>query len=124
MSQFSEREIAYINTQRLGRLATIGSDGAPHVVPNSVRYNPELDTIDLGGLDMSHTKKWHDVARENRVAVVIDDVLPPWRPRGVEVRGTAEQVMTGGEVFGSHFRPEMIRIHPTRVISWGVEEQG
>ncbi len=48
------------------------------------------------------------------MAVVIDDVLPPWRPRGIEVRGRAEIVQ----------RPEVvIRIHPTRIVSWGLESE-
>jgi pyridoxamine 5'-phosphate oxidase family protein len=123
MASFTEAQIQYIQSQRLGRLATLGPDGAPHVVPNSVRYNPELGTLDLGGLNLGKTRKWRDVARDPRVAVVIDDVLPPWIPRGVEVRGRAEQVPQGGEIFGPHFGPEMIRIRPDKIVSWGLGEK-
>ncbi len=122
MASFSDQEIQYIQSQRLGRLATLGPDGAPHVVPNSVRYNPELGTLDLGGRDLSQTRKWRDIARDPRVAIVIDDVLPPWVPRGVEVRGRAEQIAQGGtEAFGPHFAPAMIRIHPEKIVSWGLD---
>jgi nitroimidazol reductase NimA-like FMN-containing flavoprotein (pyridoxamine 5'-phosphate oxidase superfamily) len=39
MSSFTPDEIAYLQSQRLGRLATVGPDGQPHVVPVSFRYN-------------------------------------------------------------------------------------
>ena len=50
-------------------------------------YNPELDTIDVGGSDLART--WfRDVARSGRAAIVIDDLASTnrWRPRAVEVR--------------------------------------
>lgn len=91
MSPFSEAELEYLTGERrLGRLATVGPDGMPHVAPVGWSYNAELGTIEIGGLDFARTKKFRDVARNGRAAIVIDDVLPPWRPRGVEVRGEAE----------------------------------
>ena len=50
MSRFSSAEVNYLRSQILGRLATVGPDGRPHVVPVGFRYNPDLDTIDIGGL--------------------------------------------------------------------------
>jgi nitroimidazol reductase NimA-like FMN-containing flavoprotein (pyridoxamine 5'-phosphate oxidase superfamily) len=41
MSVFTDAEIEYLESQRLGRLATVGHNGTPHVVPNAFRYNPE-----------------------------------------------------------------------------------
>ena len=93
------------------------------MVPNSVRYNPETGTLDLGGLQISKTRKWRDIERDPRVAVVIDDVLPPWRTRAIEVRGRAEHVAQGGKVFGEHFGEEMIRVYPEKIISWGLENR-
>lgn len=121
MSNFTAKEIAYLQGQRLGRLATVSANGEPHVVPNSFRHNAELDTIDIGGLNTANTKKYRDAAKQGRAALVIDDVLPPWQPRGIEIRGQAEVVPTGGQVFGNNFAPEIIRIYPTRIISWGLE---
>ena len=43
---FTERELAYIAAQRLGRLATIQPSGAPQVNPASCYYNPATGTID------------------------------------------------------------------------------
>jgi pyridoxamine 5'-phosphate oxidase family protein len=123
MSAFTETELAYLLTEfdhlvtkrRLARVATVGKDGTPHVVPVGWSYNAEHDTIDIGGFDNELTKKFRDVARSGRAAVVVDDLAStdPWRPRGVEVRGRAETVHDG--------RP-LIRIHPDRVVSWGIDE--
>jgi hypothetical protein len=49
MNRFTPQEIDYLQSQRLGRMATLDSKGDLHVVPLSFRYNPEEDTIDLGG---------------------------------------------------------------------------
>ncbi len=112
MSHFSDAEIAYMQSQRLGRLATVNQAGEPHVVPVTFRYNAELDVVDIGGHGMSRSKKFRDVLLNANVAFVIDDVLPPWQPRFLEIRGKAEQVLEGGQSFGSGFAPEMIRIFP------------
>ena len=115
MSAFSEAELAYLNGgRRLGRVATVGKDGTPHVVPVGWSYNPKHDTIDVGGHDFERTKKFRDVARSGRAAIVVDDLasVDPWRPRAVEVRGRAEAVREP--------RP-LIRIHPDRVLSWGLD---
>ncbi len=113
MSNFSRDEIEYLQSGLLGRLATVGRDGTPHIAPVGIfSYNAELDTIDIGGHAMASTKKFRDVARSRRAAFVVDDVLqPPWRPRGIELRGRAEAV--------DGPRP-LIRIHPQRIVSWGI----
>lgn len=122
MSHFTPTEIEYLNSQRLGRLATIGVSGEPHVVPTSFRYNPELDTIDIGGHGISKSKKYRDVQRGSRVAFVVDDVqLQPWQAHGIEVRGHAEVLPTGGKQIMQDFDPEIIRIHLSRIISWGID---
>jgi pyridoxamine 5'-phosphate oxidase family protein len=117
MGKFSERELDYLRGERrLARIATVGKDGTPHVVPVGWRYNADQETIDVGGVDFAKTKKFRDVKRNGRAAIVIDDLAStdPWVPRGVEVRGNAEAV--NGD------RP-MIRIHPERVVSWGIESR-
>ncbi len=121
MSAFTSAEIEYFKIQRLGRLATVSAAGDPHVVPVGFRYNVELDTIDIGGHNIGRSVKFRNVARDGRVAFVVDDVLPPWKPRGIEVRGRAEALPTGGQEIMSGFDPEMIRIFPTRIIAWGIE---
>jgi pyridoxamine 5'-phosphate oxidase family protein len=121
MSVFTDLEIEYLAGQRLGRIATVGPDGQPHVVPTSFRYNAEHDAIDVGGLRMSQTKKLRDVARTGRASIVVDDVLPPWQPRMIEVRGTAEVVPSGGKAFGERFEDTIVRIRPARIVAFGID---
>ena len=124
MSVFTDAELDYLAGQQLGRIATVGADGQPHVVPTSFRYNSEQDAIDVGGMRMSQTKKVRDVRRGGRASIVIDDVLPPWQPRMIEIRGTAEVLPAGGKAFGKNFEDTIVRIHPTRDIAFGIESAG
>jgi pyridoxamine 5'-phosphate oxidase family protein len=121
MSAFTDLEIEYMGGQRLGRIATVGADGQPHVVPTTFRYNAEQDAIDVGGMRMSQTKKTRDVQRTGRASIVIDDVLPPWQPRMIEVRGTAEVLPAGGKAFGDNFEDTIVRIRPARIIAFGID---
>jgi pyridoxamine 5'-phosphate oxidase family protein len=119
MSAFTQDEAEYLRErrpERLARIATVGKDGTPHVVPVGWRFNRELDTIDIGGMSLARTKKFKDVRRTGRASIVIDDLasIDPWQPRGIEVRGRAEAL--DGD------RPQ-IRIQPERVISWGLESK-
>jgi pyridoxamine 5'-phosphate oxidase family protein len=121
MSAFTEKEIEYLSEQRLGRLATVDAEGNPHVVPVAFRYNGDLDAVDIGGHSFARSKKFRDVGKTGRAAFVVDDVLPPWRARGVEVRGKAEVRSEGGKEIMGDFAEEMIRIYPGRIVSWGVD---
>ena len=121
MSTFTEKEIEYLRGQRLGRLATVGGDSSPHVVPVGFRLGPEDEVIEIGGHGLKGSKKWRDLEANPRVAFVIDDLerVDPWTPRGIEVRGRAERYEEGGESFGSGWGAEWIRILPERIVSWG-----
>jgi len=114
MSVFRAAELAYLTGgKQLGRLATVGADGTPHVVPVAWIYNAVRDTIDIGGSDLAETKKFRDVARSGRAAIVVDDVGDgeDWQPRGIEVRGRGEAIA---------MPTPLIRIHPERIVSWGL----
>ena len=121
MSAFTPTEIEYLQGQQLGRLATVNESGEPHVVPVGFRHNAELDTIDIGGHNLGKSKKFRDAARIGRAAFVVDDVLPPWQARGVEVRGRAEVFEEGGEGVNPDFGTELIRLHPSRIVGWGID---
>jgi pyridoxamine 5'-phosphate oxidase family protein len=120
----TEAELAYLAGQTLGRLATVSADGAPQNNPVSFRYNAEHGTIDIGGLAMGNTRKFRNVQATGRAAFVVDDIASrsPWRVRGVEIRGDAE-ALVDQEPPGPHFSRELIRIHPRRVISWGLDPE-
>jgi pyridoxamine 5'-phosphate oxidase family protein len=114
MSVFTADELGFLRggERRLARIATVGKNGMPHVTPVGWSYNAEFDTIDIGGNDLTRTKKYKDVARTGKAALVIDEVLPPWRPRGVEVRGEVELLEEPGA---------LMRVRPRRIVSWGLE---
>ena len=84
------------------------------MVPVAWIYNAARDTIDVGGQELEHTKKFRDVARTGRAAIVIDDLAStdPWHPRGIEIRGRGEAIA---------LPTALIRIHPERIVSWGIE---
>ncbi|MFD7630614.1 PPOX class F420-dependent oxidoreductase [Streptomyces sp. NPDC059851] len=118
---FSEAELAYLRSQRLGRLATVDAQGQPQA--NPVGFFPQEDgTVLVGGLDMGATKKWRNLQGNPRLALVVDDLVStrPWRVRGIEIRGHAT-LEVGPHTLGPHFSPEVIRIHPDRVLSWGLD---
>jgi pyridoxamine 5'-phosphate oxidase family protein len=114
MSLFTQAELAYLREKRLAHLATVGADGTPHIAPVGMwSLDPDGQAIEVTGHDFAATKKFRDVARTGRAALVIDDVLPPWQPRGIEVRGPAEAV--------AHPQPH-IRIRPRRIVGWGLDD--
>jgi pyridoxamine 5'-phosphate oxidase family protein len=126
MSAFTDAEIEYLNEQKLGRLATVDSKGEPYVVPVGFLYNPELGTIDIAGRNLGESLKFRHVAQSGRAAFVVDDVLPPWQPRGVRIRGNAEALSDESRPFVAPWGarvPDLIRITPTHITSWGLESQ-
>src|SRR3954471_13587775 len=115
MSAVTEAARAYMaGGRQLGRLATGGDDGTPHVVPVAWIYNAARDTIDVGGHEPELTKQVRDGYRSGRAAIVIDDLgdTEEWHPRGIEVRGRGEAIA---------LPTPLIRIHPERIVSWGIE---
>src|SRR5687768_5466463 len=126
MSSFTPQETAYLQSQLLGRIATIGTDGDPHVVPVGFSYNADLDTIDIGGHGIAQSKKYRDIARTGRAAFVVDDLVSvdPWTPRMLAVRGRAEVLSSGGQAIMPDFAPELIRIFPSWIASFGINASG
>jgi pyridoxamine 5'-phosphate oxidase family protein len=116
----TDAEIDYLHTQQLGRLATIQPDGSPQVKPVGFGYNAELGTIDVTGFNLTSSQKFRNVSRNGQAALVIDDIVStdPWRVRFLEIRGRAEAIAAPG---GPGDSP-VIRIRPSRVLSFGVEE--
>lgn len=136
MRTFTDAEIEYLNRGPLqgllGRLATVGPDGGPHVTPLGVLYDPEAQAIVIGGsagTDMAASKKFRDARRHPDVAVVVDDVatIDPWTPRGIEIRGRAETFTEGGQQVGNRldpgfpWDPAWILIRPRRILAWGID---
>ena len=125
MTPFTPAELAYLRDQKLGRLATVGPDGAPQVRPVAFAVDEESGAIDVGGYRNPASQKWRNVVRHRHAAIVVDDVVPPWQPRALEVRGRAEVLPdAAGDGIVPGAPPGVIRIHPTRILAFGIEEGG
>ncbi len=113
---FTEKEIEYLKSQRLGRLATVSKNGQPDVVP--VGFQLDGNTIWVGSGTQEiffRGKKYLNVSKGNqKVAFVVDDLesIQPWKPRTIKIYGTAEVVDHSG-MFGPG---KYIKITPK--ISW------
>jgi pyridoxamine 5'-phosphate oxidase family protein len=122
--RLTDLQLTYLRSQLLGRLATVDPDGAPQNNPVGFRID-EVDgehRILVGGARMGASRKFRNVQRNPRVAFVVDDLasVRPWRPRMVEIRGTAE-ALEDVEPFGPGYSPETIRITPEKVFAFGLE---
>jgi pyridoxamine 5'-phosphate oxidase family protein len=117
-----EFERDYLASEPIGRLATVSDDGFPQVNPVGFSYNETTGTIDIGGRAMGGTRKFGNVRATGVAALVVDDVVSrdPWTVRGVEIRGRAEAI-SGIDPISAYASGEIIRIHPSRVISWGLD---
>lgn len=115
-------QVTYLTSQRLGRLATVDPRGAPQNNPVSFGYNQALGTIDIGGYAMASSRKFRNLADNDRVAFVVDDIasVDPWRVRCLEIRGHAEAIVDPVDSHAQTSGP-IIRIHPERIICFGVE---
>ena len=128
MSVFTEEEIEYLQSQALARIATVGPDGHPHVIPVTFRFNEELDTIDIGGIAFGEGKKWRDAKQNPKVTFLLDDTFGSGKDRqarALEVRGQAELHETGGNEINPrfpNFAPQFFRIRPKRIVSWGLND--
>ncbi|MGV9772121.1 PPOX class F420-dependent oxidoreductase [Streptosporangium sp. NPDC003464] len=65
---FTQEELDYLASQRLGRLATIDPGGVLQNSPTAFSYNPETGTIDIHGRAMGTTKKFRNVRAGGQVA--------------------------------------------------------
>ena len=123
---FKPHEIDFMRNADLGRLATVQPNGTPQVSPVGFTYNEALGTIDIAGYRMSESQKFRNIAHNDKVAFVVDDIASrdPWRVRCLEIRGTAEQAKVAVSVgaAGDELDTAIIRITPRRIISFGIDD--
>jgi pyridoxamine 5'-phosphate oxidase family protein len=115
---FSEREIAYLRSQRLGRIATTSEDQQPDVAPVGFEFDGTYFYV--GGINLLTTLKYKNIQKNPKVALVIDDLesLSPWKPRGVKIHGIADLTRRTGYVGAATY----IRIKPKEKWGWGIDE--
>lgn len=127
----------FLGAQRTCRVATVSPDGRPHVGALWFLW----DGTSLWLYSIVRSRRWADLRRDPRVAVVVDDGTEYGELRGVELSGTVEFVgeapRTGGphpdlEVverlfaaknFGLESMPHdgrhaWLRLTPDSVVSW------
>jgi pyridoxamine 5'-phosphate oxidase family protein len=96
-----EAELSFLRSQRIGRLATVGPSGFPHVMP--VMY----EVLEDGSLEFDADGiKLRNLTAEPRAALVVDAMGPK---RGVSIQGVASLV--------GH---ERARLRPRWSFSWGL----
>jgi len=108
---FTEDEVAFLTQSRLARVATASREGQPHVVP--VVYEFDGIAFYFAGWNLEKSLKFRNLLENEKVALVIDDVVTvsPWRPRGLEVRGVAEMGKEGDRSY--------VKVTPLVKRSWG-----
>lgn len=71
---------------------------------------------------MAASQKFRNIRRTGRAVLVVDDIAStdPWRVRFLEIRGTVDAIAAPGGSAGLSAEA-LIRIHPTRILSSGIE---
>lgn len=118
---FTGREMDYLRSQPLARLATVAADGQPDNA--AIGFEVADDGVfTIGGMDIAASRKGRNVWSGNpRVALIVDDLasVQPWRPRGIRVYGRAELLEASGDPPHGGY----LRITPEISWSWGIEPQ-
>jgi pyridoxamine 5'-phosphate oxidase family protein len=120
----TDAERRFLANQPRGHLATIGPDGTPQVKPVGFTYNAALGSIDIAGFNMGGSAKYRNIRSNPRVAFVVDEMTEESMEGAhfLEIRGTAEAVIDRASADG-HLAPEIIRIHPRRVLAYNVDRE-
>lgn len=100
-ASLAEAELEFLRSQRIGRLATVGPTGQPHVMPVMYQVTAEGTLeFDADGI------KLRNLTAEPRVAFVVDAMGPR---RGLAIQGVASVI--------GH---ERARLQPHQTFSWGL----
>ena len=117
---FTEDEIEYLRSLGIGRIATVGPDGQPDVVPVAVEFDGTFLWVGGVGESVLRTRKLRNVAAgRDQVAVVVDDVVSfdPFITRSIRVYGRAAGPIERSGMVGPGY---FLRITPTVSWSWNM----
>jgi coenzyme F420-0:L-glutamate ligase / coenzyme F420-1:gamma-L-glutamate ligase len=145
MPPFTPEQLAFIQSQRVGRLATADAQGKPHVVPVCYACDGASLYIALDAkpkrVAAARLRRVRNILENPQVALVIDSYSDDWQALAfVLVSGTAALLATGE---GEHARAiELLRarypqyarmpietqpaiaIRPASVVAWGKLQAG
>jgi pyridoxamine 5'-phosphate oxidase family protein len=117
---FTDEEIAYLRSQPLARVATIGPEAQPDVVPLAFEFDGTHLWVGGAGESVLRTRKIRNVAAgQHRIALVVDDLvsLEPFIARGIRVYGTADGPVERTGMMGPGI---FLRITPEISWSWNL----
>jgi pyridoxamine 5'-phosphate oxidase family protein len=117
---FTDEEIAYLRSQPLARVATIGPEAQPDVVPLAFEFDGTHLWVGGAGESVLRTRKIRNVtAGQHRIALVVDDLvsLEPFIARGIRVYGTADGPVERTGMMGPGI---FLRITPEISWSWNL----
>jgi pyridoxamine 5'-phosphate oxidase family protein len=117
---FTEEEIEYLRSQSLARVATVGVDGQPDVVPLAFEFDGTAFWVGGSGAAVLDTRKFRNIcAGQQRVALVVDDFVSfdPFVARGIRVYGLADPPVERAGMVGPGI---YARITPTVSWSWNM----
>jgi pyridoxamine 5'-phosphate oxidase family protein len=117
---FTDAEIAYLRSQPLARLASVGSKGQPDVVPVALEYEGPHLWIGGVGSEFLETRKVRNIRAGRRMIAVVADDMPsidPFIARGIRIYARAEDPIERVGMMGPGF---YVRIVPTVSWSWNL----
>jgi nitroimidazol reductase NimA-like FMN-containing flavoprotein (pyridoxamine 5'-phosphate oxidase superfamily) len=137
-----EERDEFLAMERTCRVATVKSDGAPHVSALWFVWDGEA----LWLTSIVKSQRWTDIEREQRVSVLVDTGRDFGELRGVEISGTAqsvgevprtgephEELVEPERLFGDKYaagkfahdgRHAWLRIVPEKIVSWDFRKMG
>lgn len=133
----------FLTTRRTCRVGTVSAGGAPHVSALWFTW----DGVSLWLYSVVRSRRWADLCRDPRVAVVVDTGEEYEELRGVELSGTVEfvgEVPRVGELCAELDVPETlfarknlgleemphdgrhawVRLTPEKIVSWDFRKLG
>lgn len=134
MHKFSRKERAFLELQRVGRMAQMGEDGLLHATPLCHVFARGVLYIETN----ARSWKVRNLGAGQQVAYVVDEYTEVWgNLRGVRMQGKVEVLRDGAEYSSAkrllmrkfpQFRNMgwkdgtnvVLKIAPTRATSWGL----
>lgn len=139
MIRFTDEQLAFIQAQRVGRLATADREGQPHVIPVCYACDGRSVYIALDAkpkrVAPQKLRRVRNLLENPRIALVVDRYSDDWSVLAyVLIRGSAELLVGGGEQLHAvallrdryvqyqtmpiQDQP-VIAIRPSTIVSWG-----